>query len=313
MKIYPAPNHSEGAWSWLAEALDRNPAGPWSRFGHAGNPCDNAGMEKNVMAVCFLVMTVVLLAGSLPAQQTQAPSAPATPAAKAPPAKGSVAPAATGLTTDREKESYALGMNIARGLKGQSVDVDPAILTRAIKDVLTGAKPLLTDDEAMDALKKLQTEMQTERKELGDKNLREGQQFLSANKTKEGVVSLPSGLQYKVLTPGKGPKPTAADMVVCQYRGTLIDGTEFDSSYKRGQPATFPVNRVIKGWTEALELMPVGSKWQLFIPPDLAYGDRGFGTLIGPNATLVFEVELVSIQAPNSTPPATQNDTKTNR
>lgn len=206
-------------------------------------------------------------------------------------------------------------MNIARGLKGQSVDVDPTILTRAIKDVLTGAKPLLTDDEAMDELKKLQVEVRqkqdTERKELGDKNLKEGQAFLAANKTKDGVVTLPSGLQYKILTQGNGPKPTANDTVVCQYRGTLIDGTEFDSSYKRGQPATFPVSRVIKGWTEALELMPVGSKWQLFVPPDLAYGDRGAGNLIGPNATLIFEVEVLSIQGANPAAPG-QTGTKTN-
>jgi len=199
-------------------------------------------------------------------------------------------------------------MNIAKGLKQQSVDVDPAVMTRAIKDILTGAKPLLTDDEAMDALKKLQADVrqkqETERKALAEKNSKEGQEFLTANKTKEGVVTLPSGLEYKILTQGKGPKPTANDTVVCQYRGTLIDGTEFDSSYKRGQPATFPVSRVIKGWTEALELMPIGSKWQLFIPPDLAYGDRGAGNLIGPNATLVFEVELMSIQAPNSAPAA---------
>jgi len=127
-------------------------------------------------------------------------------------------------------------------------------------------------------------------------NKKEGEDFLAANKSKEGVVTLPSGLQYKVLKEGTGPKPSPADSVVCNYRGTLINGTEFDSSYKRGQPATFPVNGVIKGWTEALQLMPVGSKWQLFIPPDLAYGQRGAGADIGPNATLIFEVELLSIQ-----------------
>jgi len=121
--------------------------------------------------------------------------------------------------------------------------------------------------------------------------------FLEANKTKEGVVTLPSGLQYKVLQAGTGPKPAATDTVVCNYRGTLLDNTEFDSSYKRGQPATFPVGGVIKGWTEALQLMPVGSKWQLFIPADLAYGDRGAGGQIGPGATLIFEVELLSIQS----------------
>jgi FKBP-type peptidyl-prolyl cis-trans isomerase FklB len=130
----------------------------------------------------------------------------------------------------------------------------------------------------------------------GDANKKEGDAFLAANKTKEGVVTLPSGLQYKILQEGTGPKPTASDTVVCNYRGTLLNGTEFDSSYKRGQPATFAVGQVIHGWTEALQLMTVGSKWQLFIPPDLAYGPRGAGNDIGPNATLVFEVELVSIQ-----------------
>jgi FKBP-type peptidyl-prolyl cis-trans isomerase len=273
-------------------------------------------MRKEIIAVLPLTLAAAVFAGNLAAQQTQTAAkstqqAPTGASQKPPAAKGAAAPT-TPLTTDRDKESYALGMNIARGLKGQSVDVDPAVLTRAIKDVLTGAKPLLTDDEAMEALKKLQAEVhekqETERKEQADKNSKEGQQFLSTNKSKEGVTTLPSGLQYKILTEGKGPKPTANDTVVCQYRGTLIDGTEFDSSYKRGQPATFPVSRVIKGWTEALELMPVGSKWELFIPPDLAYGDRGAGNLIGPNATLIFEVELMSIQAAKASPPPAQND-----
>ena len=131
---------------------------------------------------------------------------------------------------------------------------------------------------------------------MGAANKTEGETFLAANKNKEGVVTLPSGLQYKILKAGTGPKPTASDSVVCNYRGTLVNGTEFDSSYKRGQPATFPVNGVIKGWTEALQLMPVGSKWQLFIPAQLAYGERGAGPDIGPNATLIFEIELLSIQ-----------------
>ena len=126
--------------------------------------------------------------------------------------------------------------------------------------------------------------------------MKKGEEFLAENETKEGVVALPSGLQYKVLQGGTGPKPTATDSVVCNYRGTLLDDTEFDSSYKRGQPATFPVTGVIKGWTEALQLMPVGSKWQLFVPSELAYGERGAGGQIGPNATLIFEVELLSIQ-----------------
>ena len=147
----------------------------------------------------------------------------------------------------------------------------------------------------------LQAEMRKKQEEkmklAGDANQKEGAAFLAANKTKEGVVTTSSGLQYKVLKQGDGPKPTATDSVVCNYRGTLINGTEFDSSYKRGQPATFPVNGVIKGWTEALQLMPTGSKWQLFVPADLAYGARGAGQDIGPNATLIFEVELLSIQA----------------
>jgi FKBP-type peptidyl-prolyl cis-trans isomerase FklB len=194
-------------------------------------------------------------------------------------------------------------MNIARGMKTQSIDVDPAIMARAITDVLSGRTPLLTEAEAAAELTQLQTQVRTkqeaERKELGEKNLKEGQAFLAANKDKEGVVSLPDGLQYKVLTPGNGPIPKASDTVVCQYRGTLTDGTEFDSSAKHGgQPAVFPVGRVIKGWTEALEMMPVGSKWQIFLPPDLAYGERGAGQLIGPNAVLIFQIDLLSIQAP---------------
>ena len=135
--------------------------------------------------------------------------------------------------------------------------------------------------------------------EAGAKNAKEGEDFLAANGKKEGVQTLPSGLQYKILTEGTGPKPSATDTVSCNYRGTLLDGTEFDSSYKRGQPASFPVTGVIKGWTEALQLMPVGSKWQLFIPSELAYGERGADPRsgIGPGATLIFEVELLSIQA----------------
>ena len=210
-------------------------------------------------------------------------------------------PADLVLETPKDKASYAIGMNIAKGIQKQSIDVDPNIVARGLKDALAGGKTLLTDDEATAAMKDLQAEMkkaQEEKMQLaGDANKKEGDAFLAANKAKEGVVTLPSGLQYKILTEGAGPKPTASDSVVCNYRGTLINGTEFDSSYKRGQPATFPVGQVIKGWTEALQLMPVGSKWQLFIPSDLAYGPRGAGRDIGPNATLMFEVELISIQA----------------
>jgi len=160
---------------------------------------------------------------------------------------------------------------------------------------------VMTEAEAQTALMQLQAEARKKQEEkmqqTGEANQKEGEAFLAANKSKPGVVTLPSGLQYKILKEGTGPKPVATDSVACNYRGTLINGTEFDSSYKRGEATTFPVNGVIKGWTEALQLMPVGSKWQLFISPDLAYGPRGAGADIGPNATLIFEVELVSIQS----------------
>jgi len=190
-----------------------------------------------------------------------------------------------------------------------SVDIDSSILVRGLRDGLAGGKTLMTDDEVRAALTALQTDLRAKREaklqELAATNKKEGEAFLAENKTKEGVVTLPSGLQYKILSEGTGPKPTAADSVVCNYKGTLIDNSEFDSSYKRGQPATFPVTGIIKGWSEALQLMPVGSKWQLFIPPDLAYGERGGpGGGIGPNATLIFEVELMSIQPKAEVQPA---------
>jgi FKBP-type peptidyl-prolyl cis-trans isomerase len=210
------------------------------------------------------------------------------------------------LTTPEQKLSYALGADMGKRLKATQVPVDPAVLERGMSDAMSGKASLMTDDEIRttiaSAQKDLQMKQMAKMKEMGDKNKKEGDAFLAANKSKEGVVTLPSGLQYKILKAGDGPKPTAADTVSCNYRGTLIDGKEFDSSYKRGQPASFPVGGVIKGWTEALQLMPVGSKWQLFIPPDLAYGERGAGADIEPNSTLVFEVELLSIQAKNAPP-----------
>jgi FKBP-type peptidyl-prolyl cis-trans isomerase len=188
------------------------------------------------------------------------------------------------------------------------VDVDPDVVLRGMKDVLGGGTLLMTDQEAQSTLNELQADLkkrqEQEMQQLAETNKKEGETFLAANKSKAGVISLPSGLQYKILQEGTGPKPTAADTVTVNYRGTLLDGTEFDSSYKRGQPVSFPVGGIIKGWTEALLLMPVGSKWQLFIPPELAYGPRQAGPAIGPNSTLVFEVELLSIQAKPAGPPA---------
>jgi FKBP-type peptidyl-prolyl cis-trans isomerase FklB len=211
---------------------------------------------------------------------------------------------APALKSQKEKLSYALGLDLGNQLRKQSVDVDPAVFGKGLSDALSGGKTLLTEEETRGLIADLQKDLKAKQaalqaekmKEAAEKNKKEGEAFLAANKKKEGVVTLPSGLQYKILKAGDGNKPTIDDTVVCQYRGTLVDGTEFDSSYKRNQPATFPVKGVIKGWTEALQLMPVGSKWELVIPPDLAYGERGAGNLIGPGATLIFDVELISIQ-----------------
>jgi FKBP-type peptidyl-prolyl cis-trans isomerase FklB len=244
------------------------------------------------------------------AKSGQTPGAKAgqgTTAAKKP------ATAAAPLTTQKQKASYAVGANIGRGLHRDGVDVDPAIVARGLRDALAGAKLQLTDEEMKAALTTLTAEMKkkqdAETAAVSEANKKEGETFLAANKSKEGVTTLPDGLQYKILTPGNGPKPTPTDTVVANYKGTLINGTEFDSSYKRGQPVTFPVGQVIKGWTEVLQLMPVGSKWEVYIPSDLAYGPQGPGRgPIGPNETLIFEIELVSIQpktAATTPPPST--------
>jgi FKBP-type peptidyl-prolyl cis-trans isomerase len=198
-----------------------------------------------------------------------------------------------------------IGTGYSQGLKKQSVEVDWNLVAQGMKDAAIGTKTRLTEDEAKAVLNEVQTQIKKEQQEktqeLAAKNKSEGETFLAANKTKDGVVTLPSGLQYKILTAGTGSKPAADDSVVCNYRGTLINGTEFDSSYKRKEPATFGVGQVIKGWTEALQLMPVGSKWQLFIPSGLAYGERGEPRGgIEPNSTLIFEVELMSIVDKNA-------------
>jgi FKBP-type peptidyl-prolyl cis-trans isomerase FklB len=202
--------------------------------------------------------------------------------------------------TKKEKISYSIGVNIGKNMKTQGLDLDQGLLTQGIKDGLNNSKTAMSDKDMEAVMTAFQQEMmgkmQAKQKVSGEKNVKEGEVFLAENKKKEGVVTLPSGLQYKILKTGDGPKPTKDQTVKCHYRGTLIDGTEFDSSYKRGEPTEFPVGQVIKGWTEALQLMPVGSKWQLFIPSDLAYGPNGAGQMIGPNATLIFDIELISIK-----------------
>jgi len=200
------------------------------------------------------------------------------------------------LKNQKEKISYIIGMDIGSNLKRQSIDVDPNILARGIQDAFSAAKSLLTEQEIQDTLAAFRKERAAKQEEVAKKNKNDGETFLIANRKKEGVKALASGLQYKVIRAGTGKKPKINDSVTTHYRGTLIDGTEFDSSYRRGQPVTFPVSGVIAGWTEALQLMEEGAKWQLFIPPNLAYGEQGKGGVIGPNATLIFEIELISIQ-----------------
>jgi FKBP-type peptidyl-prolyl cis-trans isomerase FklB len=205
------------------------------------------------------------------------------------------------LKNQKDKVSYAIGLNIGKNLAGdlkkQSIDIDSDLLTKGIQDALTGAKPLLTDQEIQETMMAFQKELMAKWEEAGKKNKADGEAFLAENKKKEGVKTLPSGLQYKVMKAGTGKKPKADDTVTVNYRGTLINGTEFDSSYKRGQPATFPVSGgIIPGWTEGLQLMEEGATWQLFIPSNLAYGERGTSGVIGPNATLIFEIELISIK-----------------
>lgn len=251
------------------------------------------------------VMALGLLACGVRAQQAPA-KAPAAPPAKAPatspsakaPAAAAPAPA---FKTQKEKLSYAIGMEMGKGVKVQGIDVDPGILAQGLKDALTDAKPQMSEDELKTVITGLQQEMRQKQMQIQEaaaaENKTKGDAFLAANAKKDGVVALPDGLQYKILTAGDGKKPAETDTVMCNYKGTFIDGTEFDSSTQAGKPVPFEVKNVIPGFKEVLQLMPVGSKWQVFIPSNLAYGESGAGGVIGPNSALVFEIELVSIQA----------------
>ena len=203
------------------------------------------------------------------------------------------------LKDQKDKESYSLGYQYGQNMKAQGVSLNLDVYTSGIKDALAGTKPLLSQEEinktVLEFQQRIVARRQKELKEKGEKNLSEGKRFMEANKKKEGVKTLPSGVQYKVLTAGSGKTPKATDEVTVQYRGSFIDGTEFDSSYKRGKPLTLQLDNVIPGWKEPLLLMQEGAKWQLFVPPESAYGDQGMGA-IPPNATLIFEVELVSVK-----------------
>ncbi len=235
-----------------------------------------------------MLLAGALMAGVAPqavAQADKAQGRPAIPEA---------------LKDPKAQFSYAVGLNVGASLKRDGVAIDPAILARGVADAIAGGKPLLTREQIAAVLTQVKADVQARHDQqavqAAEANKTEGSAFMKANAAKPGVVSLPSGLHYEILTAGTGLKPKVGDTVFCNYRGTVISGIEFDSSYGRGEPASFAVGGVIKGWTEALQLMPVGSKWRLFVPPSLAYGEAGAGDQIGPNSTLIFEVELISIQ-----------------
>lgn len=237
-----------------------------------------------------------LIFGSAAAQDEKSAPKATVPKADAPKAPASAAPALKDL---KSKVSYSIGLNMGQNLKAQSIDLDPTTIGQGIADGVSGAKPALTEDEIKAVMTAFEQDLRAKRtkmvQEQAQKGKAEGDTFLAQNKAKPGIKTLASGLQYKVLKEGTGATPKLTDTVKAHYKGTLLDGTEFDSSYKRGAPTPFPVNGVIKGWTEALQLMKVGSKWQLFIPADLAYGPDGREG-IPPNSVLVFELDLVGIE-----------------
>jgi FKBP-type peptidyl-prolyl cis-trans isomerase FklB len=212
--------------------------------------------------------------------------------------------AAPALKSEKDKVSYVIGYQIGSNFKRDGIEVDTNLMVSALKDALAGTPSTMTPEESQKVMETLQNSLrakaEAKQKADGEKNAKAGKEFLATNGKKAGWKTLPSGLQYKIVKEGSGASPKATDTVKTNYKGTLIDGTEFDSSYKRGQPATFPVNGVIKGWTEALQLMKPGAKWELAVPSDLAYGERGAGGTIGPNATLLFDVELLGIETPTT-------------
>ena len=266
-------------------------------------------MKRIGMAVLALgLFACGVRAQDAPAKAPTAPpaKAPATPPAKAPAAGSQASTPASGLKTQKEKVSYAIGMEMGKGVKTGGIDIDPALVTQGLKDALSGAKPQMSEDELKQVITGLQQEMRQKQQQVqeaaGAENKSKGEAFLAENGKKVGVISLPDGLQYKIVTPGTGKRPAESDTVLCNYKGTFIDGTEFDSSTRAGKPVPFEVKNVIPGFKEVLQLMPVGSKWQVYIPSNLAYGERGAGNVIAPNSTLIFDIELVDIQAP--APPA---------
>lgn len=200
------------------------------------------------------------------------------------------------VESDLEKLSYSMGIFFGQSVARQGMELDNPAFLQAVEDVLSNSELKLSKEEMQQILSDFQKKEQEELAAAASNNKASGEKFLAENKSKDGVKTTESGLQYKVVTAGEGEKPKASSQVVVHYRGTLIDGTEFDSSYSRGEPATLGVNQVIKGWQEALQMMPVGSKWQIYVPADLAYGQRGAGGTIKPNSTLIFDIELLEIK-----------------
>lgn len=206
------------------------------------------------------------------------------------------AAAADEFESNTEKLSYLVGYQFGQNIRQEGIDLDKDAFMLALEDALNGTTSRISFEEAKAVMSAVEQQQQQERAELAKKNKAAGEAFLKANRNKKGVIELPSGLQYKIIKQGKGKKPTADDIVAVNYRGTLINGKEFDSSYKRGKPVTFKVNEVIPGWQEILQLMPTGSKWEVFVPPKLAYGEQGAGHFIGPNETLIFDIELLEVK-----------------
>jgi FKBP-type peptidyl-prolyl cis-trans isomerase FklB len=210
----------------------------------------------------------------------------------------------TALATDVDKLSYSIGTDLGKNFKRQGIEINPAMMAKGLQDGLSGGTLLLTEDQMKEVLNKFQRELMTKRtaefSKKADENKAKGEDFLKDNKQKQGIVTLPSGLQYKIITEGKGEKPGKEDTVTVEYTGKLINGEVFDSSERTGKPATFKLSQVIPGWTEALQLMPVGSTWEVYVPANLAYGDKSVGGPIGPNETLIFNIHLISVKKENS-------------
>lgn len=247
----------------------------------------------------LLILIIVLCAGALLLTLTIGPAVAEEAPATQPAATSQPSETTTGPQTDMQKACYAIGMDIAGSLKESGIDLDVELLLAGLRDTLEGKPTVLTPEQAQQALTKLQQIMMAKHmatmKEAAEKGLAEGAAFLEKNKAVEGVKTTDSGLQYQVIKEGDGASPKATDTVKVHYRGTLLDGTEFDSSYSRNQPAQFPLNRVIEGWSEGLQLMKTGGKYKLFVPSGLGYKEQGSGKDIPPNATLIFEVELLEV------------------